>query len=138
MAQKLVLFEEVLNGESILKSKETQAICNHVFGECKLSLGEFDKTDDLQFWAGDELYKAMSREYCSVYRVKASFDDLKNKGADEKFCGEVRMWLFEPDGTFDDHIVVITCMSNGLLKNENHVIGLISTDSDIENKVEEL
>lgn len=80
----------------------------------------------------------MSREYCSVYRFKASFDDLKNQGADEKFCEEVRMWLFEPDGTFDDHIVVITCMSNGLLKNKNHVIGLIATDSDIENKVEEL
>lgn len=63
---------------------------------------------------------------------------LRFVGADEKFCGEVRMWKFEPDGTFDDHIVVITCMTNGFLKNENHVIGLIATDSDIENKVEEL
>lgn len=67
-----------------------------------------------------------------------SFDNKENKGADEKFCGEVRMWLFEPDGTFDDHIVVITCMSNGFLKNENHAVGLIATDNDIENKVEEL
>lgn len=40
MAQKLVLFEEVLNGESFLNSEETQAICNHVFGECELSFGE--------------------------------------------------------------------------------------------------
>ena len=57
MAQKLIIFENILNGDALLESKEIQALCNHQLGGSKLSLGETDKMEEFHDWLNDELQR---------------------------------------------------------------------------------
>ncbi len=133
MSQKLILFEDILNGAAIKSNKslmdELGKLANYVFGESGFSIEKAEKkADDVQIWAGDELYKAISNDYCTAFRFKAAFE-IKAEG----YLGPVMAWFFEPDGAYDDQIVVLTCESNGrIFKNPRYVCGLLISEFDLD------
>ena len=132
MAQKLILFEDILNGAAIKSNKTLMAelgkLAEYVFGESGFSIEKAEKkADDIQIWSGDELYKALANDYGTAFRFKSAFV-IEADG----YVGPVMAWFFEPDGAFDDQIVVLTCESNGLFKNPRYVCGLLISEFDLE------
>ena len=132
MAQKLILFEDILNGAAIKSNKTLMAelgkLAEYVFGESGFSIEKAEKkADDIQIWSGDELYKALANDYCTAFRFKSAFV-IEADG----YVGPVMAWFFEPDGAFDDQIVVLTCESNGLFKNPRYVCGLLISEYDLD------
>lgn len=132
MAQKLILFEVILSGATIRSNKalmvELGKLAEHVFGEPDFSIEKAGgKADDIQIWSGDELYKAIANNYCTGFRFKSVFE-IKLEG----YAGPVMAWFFEPDGAFDDQIVVLTCESKGLFINPRYVCGLLISEFDLE------
>lgn len=132
MAQKLILFEDILNGAAIKSNKTLMAelgkLAEYVFGESGFSIEKAEKkADDFQIWSGDELYKALANDYCTAFRFKSAFV-IEADG----YVGPVMAWFFEPDGAFDDQIVVLTCESNGLFKNPRYVCGLLISEYDLD------
>ena len=132
MAQKLILFEDILNGAAIKSQKslmdELGKLAEYVFGESGFSIENAEKkADDIQIWSGDELYKALANDYGTAFRFKSAFV-IEADG----YVGPVMAWFFEPDGAFDDQIVVLTCESNGLFKNPRYVCGLLISEYDLD------
>ena len=132
MAQKLILFEDILNGAAIKSKKslmdELGKLAEYVFGESGFSIENAEKkADDIQIWSGDELYKALANDYGTAFRFKSAFV-IEADG----YVGPVMAWFFEPDGAFDDQIVVLTCESNGLFKNPRYVCGLLISEYDLD------
>ena len=132
MAQKLILFEDILNGAAIKSNKTLMAelgkLAEYVFGESGFSIEKAEKkADDIQIWSGDELYKALANDYGTAFRFKSAFV-IEADG----YVGPVMAWFFEPDGTFDDQIIVLTCESNGLFKNPRYVCGLLISEYDLD------
>ena len=132
MAQKLILFEDILNGAAIKSNKTLMAelgkLAEYVFGESGFSIENAEKkADDIQIWSGDELYKALANDYGTAFRFKSAFV-IEADG----YVGPVMAWFFEPDGAFDDQIVVLTCESNGLFKNPRYVCGLLISEYDLD------
>ena len=132
MAQKLILFEDILNGAAIKSNKTLMAelgkLAEYVFGESGFSIEKAEKkADDIQIWSGDELYKALANEFDTAILVKSAFV-IEAAG----YVGPVMAWFFEPDGAFDDQIVVLTCESNGLFKNPRYVCGLLISEYDLD------
>ena len=133
MAQVLIIFESILNGEALLESKEIQALCNHQFGGCDLSVGETDQAEELHDWLNDELHKAINGNYGQVYRMKAPFADIKGGNESGEYSGPVYVHLFEPDAATDDGILLFTCNWQGsIFSNNLYVIGVIADEDDIE------
>ena len=121
MAQKLILFEDIINGSAMKSNQalmtELGKLANYVFGESDFAIEKAaEKADDIQIWSGDELYKALANDYSTAFRFKSAFE-IQAEG----YAGPVMAWFFEPDGAFDDQIVVLTCESNGLFKNPRYV-----------------
>ena len=132
MAQKLILFEDILNGAAIKSNKslmdELGKLAEYVFGESGFSIEKAEKkADDIQIWSGDELYKALANDYGTAFRFKSAFV-IEADG----YVGPVMAWFFEPDGAFDDQIVILTCESNGLFKNPRYVCGLLISEYDLD------
>lgn len=132
MAQKLILFEDILNGAAIKSNKslmdELGKLANYVFGESEFSIEKAKKkADDIQIWSGDELYKALANDYGTAFRFKSAFS-IEADG----YAGPVMAWFFEPDGAFDDQIIVLTCESNGVFKNPRYVCGLLIGEYDLD------
>ena len=132
MAQKLILFEDILNGAAIKSNKTLMAelgkLAEYVFGESGFSIEKAEKkADDIQIWSGDELYKALANDYGTAFRFKSAFV-IEADG----YVGPVMAWFFEPDGAFDDQIVVLTCESNGLFNNPRYVCGLLISEYDLD------
>ena len=132
MAQKLILFEDILNGAAIKSNKTLMAelgkLAEYVFSESGFSIENAEKkADDIQIWSGDELYKALANDYGTAFRFKSAFV-IEADG----YAGPVMAWFFEPDGAFDDQIVVLTCESNGLFKNPRYVCGLLISEYDLD------
>ena len=132
MAQKLILFEDILNGAAIKSKKslmdELGKLAEYVFGESGFSIENAEKkADDIQIWSGDELYKALANDYGTAFRFKSAFV-IEADG----YAGPVLAWFFEPDGAFDDQIIVLTCESNGLFKNPRYVCGLLISEYDLD------
>ena len=132
MAQKLILFEDILNGAAIKSNKTLMAelgkLAEYVFGESGFSIEKAEKkADDIQIWSGDELYKALANDYGTAFRFKSAFV-IEADG----YAGPVMAWFFEPDGAFDDQIIVLTCESNGLFKNPRYVCGLLISEYDLD------
>lgn len=135
MAQKLITFEGVLNGDALLESKEIKALCNHQFGECDLSLGETDQAEELHDWLDKEMHKAISGGYGQIYKMKVPFEDIQGEDESGEYSGPVYVHLFEPDAAIDDGILLFTCNWQGKLfgiKNNLYVIGVIGDEGDIE------
>ena len=132
MAQKLILFEDILNGAAIKSNKTLMAelgkLAEYVFGESGFSIEKAEKkADDFQIWSEDELYKALANDYGTAFRFKSAFV-IEADG----YVGPVMAWFFEPDGAFDDQIVALTCESNGLFNNPRYVCGLLISEYDLE------
>ena len=132
MAQKLIIFENILNGDALLESKEIKALCNHQLGGSKLSLGETDKIEEFHDWLNDELQKAISSEYCQVYGMKAPFADIKGTDESGEYSAPVRVFLFEPDAATDDGILLLTCYWKGsIFSNDHYVCGVVANEDDL-------
>ena len=132
MAQKLILFEDIIDSAAMKSNKtlmaELEKLAEYVFGEEGFSIEKAgNKADDIQIWSGDELYKAIANGYCTAFRFKSAFE-IQMDG----YAGPVMAWFFEPDGAFDDQIVVLTCESDGLFKNPRYVCGLLISEFDLE------
>jgi len=137
MAQKIILFENILNGDSILNSKEITALSNHQFGESNLSLGETNKPEDFHDWLNNELQKAISGGYCQIYKMKAPFADIKGEDESGEYSAPVNVFLFEPDAAIDDGILLLTCnWKGGLIRNDHYVCGVVADEGDIERILE--
>ena len=107
---------------------ELGKLAEYVFGESGFSIEKAEKkADDIQIWSGDELYKALANDYGTAFRFKSAFV-IEADG----YVGPVMAWFFEPDGAFDDQIVVLTCESNGLFKNPRYVCGLLISEYDLD------
>ena len=133
MAQKLIIFENILNGNVLLESKEIRALCNYQFDGCKLSLAETDKMEEFHDWLNDELQKAISGGYCQVYKMKAPFADLKGTDEPGEYSAPVNVFLFEPDAATDDSILLLTCYWKGsIFSNDHYVCGVIADEDDLE------
>lgn len=133
MAQKLILFEDIINGSAMKSNKalmeELGKLAKYVFGESDFATENVaaDKAYDIQIWSGDELDKAIANDYCKAFRFKSSFEIQ-----DDGYVGPVMAWFFEPDGAFDDQIIVLTCESNGIFKNPRYVCGLLISEYDLD------
>lgn len=133
MEQKMIVFENILKGDSLVENKEIKALCNYVFGECNLALGTSNRSEKLQEWLSDETYKAIGGEYVMGYPVKEPLSAMKNANASEEYVGPVTAFMFEPDAAVDDNIIVITCKWKGeIFTNNLYVIGVIANADDIE------
>ena len=132
MSQKLLLFEGVLSGDALLKSKEIQALCNHQLGGSKLSLGETDKVEEFHDWLNDELHKAINGGYCQVYMMKAPFADVKGTNESGEYSAPVNVFLFEPDAATDNGILLLTCNWKGsIFSNDHYVCGVVADEDDL-------
>ena len=135
MAQKLILFEDIINGSAMKSNQalmtELGKLANYVFGESDFAIEKAAaKADNIQIWSGDELYKALANDYGTAFRFKSAFE-IQAEG----YAGPVMAWFFEPDGAFDDQIVVLTCESNGLFKNPRYVCGLLISEFDLDRQL---
>lgn len=132
MAQKIILFENILNGGALLESKEIQALSNHQLGGSNLSLGETDKAEAFQEWLGDELHKALNGGYGQIYRMKAPFGDLQGENESGEYSAPVYVHLFEPDAAVDDGILLLTCNWKGsIFSNDHYVCGVVANSDDL-------
>lgn len=133
MTLKLIVFENILNGDALLESKEIKALCNHQFDGCRVSLGETDKMEEFHDWLNDELQKAISGDYCQVYRMKAPFADIKGTDESGEYSAPVNVFLFEPDAAMDDGILLLTCNWKGsIFRNDHYVCGVVGGEDDLE------
>lgn len=133
MAQILITFENILNSDALLESKEVQALCNHQFGGCELSVGETDQAEELHDWLNDELHKAINGDYDQIYRMKAPFAEIKGENESDEYSGPVYVHLFEPDAAIDDGFLLFTCNWQGsIFSNNLYVIGVIADEDDIQ------
>ncbi len=133
MAQKLIIFENILNGDALLESKEIKALCNHQFGECDLTVGETDVAEELHDWLDKEMHKAVNGNYDQIYRMKASFGDIQGEDESGEYSGPVYVHLFEPDAAIDGGFLVFTCNWKGsIFSNNLYVIGVIADEDDID------
>ena len=69
MAQKFILFENIISGSAIKANKqlmtELEKLGDYVFGESDYLIEDTHaKGEDLQSWSNDELYKAITNDYC--------------------------------------------------------------------------
>lgn len=132
MAQVLIIFESILNGEALLESKEIQALCNHQFGGCDLSVGETDQAEGLHDWLNDELHKAINGNYGQVYRMKVPYSNLEGDNGTGEYSGPVCVHLFEPDAAVDDGILLLTCNWKGsIFSNDHYVCGVVADEDDL-------
>lgn len=133
MAQRIIVFENILNGDALLANNEIKALCNHQFGGCKLALGETDKAEEFQGWLGDELQKAICGSYCQIYRMKAPFADIKGSEGSGEYSAPVSVFLFEPDAAIDDGILLLTCNWKGnVFSNDHYVCGVVADEGDLD------
>ena len=89
MAQKLIIFENILNGDALLESKEIKALCNNQFGECDLTVGEIDVAEELHDWLDKEMHKAVNGNYDQIYKMKAPFADIQGEDESGEYSGPV-------------------------------------------------
>ena len=139
MAQKLILFEDIINGSAMKSNKalmeELGKLAKYVFDESDFATENVAAAvaDDIQIWSGDELHKAIANDYCKAFRFKSSFE-IQADG----YVGPVMAWFFEPDGAFDDQIIVLTCESDGIFKNPRYVCGLLISEYDLDRLIFDL
>ena len=134
--QKLVLFEGILNSADIMLNQpilsEINKLVKYVFGEPKFLIDKTDKEEELQHWCGKVLEKTISHGYGQSYIFKSECEICG-----DGFSKPLKGWLLEPEGCFEDSIIVLTCESNGLIKNPRYVCGLVMNVRDIETQIQE-
>jgi len=135
--QKLVLFENILNSADIMLNQpfmsEIDKLVKYVFEEAKILIDNTEKDEELQLWCGKVLNKTISHGYGQSYTFKSQCEI-----SGDDFSGPIKGWLLEPEGAFEDSIIVLTCESNGLIKNPRYVCGLVMNVRDIETQLQEL
>lgn len=121
-------FENIISSLGIMFDNnwlsEYNKLTRFVFGEDYS--GELSDSDDedFQMWCINELDKAINGGYVQRYTFKNPVD-LR-----EDYEGPVQGWIFEPDGAFDDKVIVFTCNSMGLFKNNRYVCGVSICNDD--------
>lgn len=129
--QKQIFFENIISDNEMFFnlpfSGEVNKVIDYVFDDSKVLIDTIEEAEKLQIWCGEELEKAILNGYCKRYTIKS---DCEINGKD--YEGPVRMWFFEPDGAFDDQIIVMTCNENGVFKNERYVVGMVIGVDDLD------
>ena len=135
--QKLVLFEDILCSSEIFLNQplasEITKLVKYVFEEVEILIDNTVKDEELQLWCGKVLNKTISRGYGQSYTFKSACEIWG-----DDFSGPLKGWLLEPEGAFEDSIIVLTCERNGISKNPRYVCGLVMNVRDIETLLQEL
>ena len=130
--QGLILFDDVLDGEKVLDSQEIEKLLVYVYGQKRVSQVNTDYTEGLQDWLRDEMYKADVNQKAMVYLVKARFDDWATPTHSDQFEAPLEIQLFKPNAEVENDFLVITCKwSDGLFRNDRHIIGVIAETDDL-------
>ena len=129
--QKLVLFEDILCSSEIFLNpplrSEIMKLVKYVFEEANILIDNTVKDEELQLWCGKVLNKTISRGYGQSYTFKSEWEIWE-----DDFSGPIKGWLLEPEGAFENSIIVLTCERNGISKNPRYVCGLVMNVRDIE------
>ena len=130
--QSLVLFDDVLDGEKLLQSKEIKKLVAYFYDNFELSVVQIENPERLHDFFREEQYRADGQNGALIYPVKASFDDLALETHSADFSGPLYVQAFTPPGAIFD-ILTITChWSDGLFLNDFYVAGAIADADDLE------
>ena len=135
--QSLVLFDNVLNGESLLSSPEIQTLLIYFYGQPRISIVQTNYPEELHDFLTDVVYKADVNGQAMVYLVKASFEELALDGHSEEYSDPLYIQIIRPAQT-DYDLLVLTChWENDLFHNDTYIIGLIADSDDLATIVDE-
>lgn len=137
--QTLIFFENIISSDEPMFNNsfasELNKIGNYAFGKGRFQyLIDFtDKDKQLQEWSGKILNKTVSYGYGESYTFKSAFDIYG-----EEFSTPLKAWLLEPEGCFQDPVIVFTCENNGTIKNPLYVCGVMMDTNDLKMMLDEL
>lgn len=130
--QSLVLFDDVLDADKILSSKEFEKVIKYHYGQMKTSWVHTTHLEDLHDWVRDEFDKATTNEEAKAFKVDESFEDLALKGHSDEYFGPLHLFSIQPDPDVENDFLVLTCSwSDSIIKNPNHIVGVIADTDDL-------
>lgn len=142
--QSLILFDEVLDGQKLLESREIQKLLIYFFCQPRLSMVKTKYPEDLQDWLRIEMYKADVNGRAMIVPVKTKFEDLVVNGLSEEYTGPLMIQAFKANAALEYDLLVITChwtspsLNNSpIVENPAHIIGIIADTDDLINIVDE-
>ena len=129
--QSLVLFDDVLDGEKLLQSKEIKKLVAYFYDNYELSVVQIENPERLHDFFREEQYRADGQNGAMIYPVKASFNDLALETHSDEFSCPLYIQVFTPPGAIFD-VLTITChWSDGLFRNDYYVVGAIVDADDL-------
>ena len=135
--QSLVLFDNVLNGERLLSSKEIQTLLIYFYGQPRISIVEPNYPEELHDLLTDAVYKADVSGQAMVYPVKASFEEMAIDGHSNEFSGPLYIQIIRPALVENDFLVLTCHWEDNLFHNDTYIIGLIADSDDLVTIVDE-
>jgi len=130
--QSLVLFDNVLDAEKVLRLPEIEKLLTRYYGSLILSVAQVDDPEKLHDWFREEQIKADTQEHTKIYPFKARFESLKQDTCGDQFSGPLYARLISPENTFYD-VLTITChWFDGVFRNDYYVVGAIVDVDDLE------
>lgn len=137
VGQTLILFENVLDSERVLRSDIIQALVKGLQGVYNLSFENIKNNDEFQDWVRDEWYR--NHKNAMVFPF-AKFEDLAQHNHSEEFTGPLNVFIFRPKDA-ECYYLVLTChwaSSDGLFRNDNAVIGIIIDRDDLKRAIKKV
>ena len=131
-AQSLVLFDDVLDPEKVLRSPEIEKLVNYIYDRPTLSIARLENPDKLHDWLRDEQYKADVQSRAMTYPFKEAFEDLALDTHSDQYGGPLYAQLFSVGDTGNDVITITCCWGDGLFRNDYYVVGAIIEIEDLQ------
>jgi len=130
--QSLVLFDDVLDADKILSSNEFEKVIKYHYGQMKTSKVNTTHLEDLRDWVRDEFDKSVTNEEAKAFKVKESFEDMALKGHSDDYFGPLQLFSIQPGSDVENDFLVMTCSwSDSIIKNPNHIVGVIADTDDL-------
>ena len=129
--QSLVLFDNVLDAGKVLQSPEIEKLVTCIYGGSALSVVQTENPENLHDWLRNEQYKAFVQDRLMIYPIKTTFEDINLDAHSDLFAGPAYVLLFTPDGATHNALTITCRWNDGLLKNDNYVIGAIVDAEDL-------
>lgn len=131
-AQSLVLFDDVLDGEKVMRSPEIEKIVRLFYGRPALSIAQVENPDKLRDWFQDEQYKADVQNRAMTYPFKAAFEDLTLDTHSDQYSGPLFVQMFSTGDTEFDVLTITCCWGDGLFRNDYYVVCAIVDTGDLD------
>ena len=134
--QSLILFDNVLGAEKLLKSIEIEQLTKYYFGQSNISVVRTDHLEELQGCLRDEMYRADVGNRAMVYPFKEKFEDLALDTHGKEYSGPLVMTIIER-GKGENDLLILTCnWGDGLFRNDYYIIGVIADTEDLEKMID--